>query len=149
MPNLIPRSGFLSLLFILKDTKIQELIEQIYRVHDMNEHNIGNITFCLNAEEGLNEFKFNFPDMIFIQTELTDRSGYNLLDTIHKSDKDAYIVMIGSDSSVTNIKKALAQGAKGFIVQPFSPNSINEYIVRFFKERFSKDSHGYSDEGET
>lgn len=81
-----------------------------------------------NAKEGMALYMMNAPDIVLLDIELPDYDGYYVLHNLLKNDEDAFVVMITASSSRNNVKKAITEGAKGYIVKPFTKAKIDEYI---------------------
>lgn len=70
------------------------------------------------------------PDMLFLDINLPDVTGHELLERIIELDPNAYIVMLSGNCDQTNITEAMSKGAKGFIAKPFTRDKLFQYIDR-------------------
>lgn len=68
------------------------------------------------------------PELIFLDINLPDNNGYNVLQWIMKNDPGAFVVMFSSQSSLDNILEALEKGASGFIGKPFVQENLLSYV---------------------
>lgn len=68
------------------------------------------------------------PDVIFLDINLPDKNGHNVLDWIMHNDPGATVVMFSSNNDIDNISYSLARGAKGFISKPFKKSDLLAYI---------------------
>lgn len=68
------------------------------------------------------------PDLVFLDINLPDKSGYDVLDWIMNHDPGARVVMFSSNDGLDNIMTALENGASGFISKPFVKNQLIGYI---------------------
>lgn len=76
------------------------------------------------------------PDILFLDIDLPDVNGLDLLKKILSIDPKAYVVMLSGNSQRENIMKAVESGAKGFIGKPFTKEKLLQYIQKCprFKE---------------
>lgn len=81
--------------------------------------------------EAIESFKQNFPDVVFLDIELPDADGQELLKEILSIKSNAYVVMVSALSNVDNVKYSLSHGAAGFIVKPFSPKKISTILKKY------------------
>lgn len=68
------------------------------------------------------------PDLLFLDINLPDVTGHELLERIMEIDPDAYVIMLSGNSDKQNILKAMSCGAKGFVAKPFTREKIFSYI---------------------
>ena len=70
------------------------------------------------------------PDILFLDIELPDINGQDVLKIIKALDKDAYVVMFSGNGDRTNVITALDNGAQGFVGKPFTRDKLVQYIER-------------------
>lgn len=80
---------------------------------------LADIVEVVDGAEVEEAYRENKPSMVFLDIHLPNQSGIELLPKIKAIDPQAYIVMLSADSSITNVKAAMGQGAKGFLTKPF------------------------------
>ncbi len=68
------------------------------------------------------------PDIVFLDINLPDKNGYEVLEWIMRNDPGACVVMFSSNDNLDNITGALEDGASGFIAKPFLKESLLHYI---------------------
>ncbi len=68
------------------------------------------------------------PDIVFLDINLPDKSGYDVLEWIMRNDPGAVVVMFSSNDHMDNIMSALERGASGFIGKPFIKQQLLDYI---------------------
>lgn len=71
------------------------------------------------------------PDIVFLDINLPDMNGYEVLNWIMNNDPGASVVMFSSNCDMDNIVNCMEQGAKGFIAKPFSKGKLLHYINNF------------------
>lgn len=84
-----------------------------------------------SGEAAITTFETKLPDVVFLDIELPDLDGQEILKKIKGVKNDAYVVMVSAHSSVDNVKTAIANGASGFIVKPFSPRKITSVLKKY------------------
>ena len=70
------------------------------------------------------------PDILFLDINLPDVNGHELLEKIIHIDPDAFVVMLSGNADHKNVEEALKRGAKGFVAKPFTPEKLRQYIQR-------------------
>lgn len=68
------------------------------------------------------------PDIVFLDINLPDQTGIDVLDWILRNDPGANVVMFSSNNSLDNMISTLERGAKGFISKPFLKADLMGYI---------------------
>lgn len=71
--------------------------------------------------------------LIFLDIELPDGNGLEVLKQIKANKPDTAVVMVSGDSSIASVKDAIESGIQGYIVKPFNFVQIQEQIVKFCK----------------
>ncbi len=90
-----------------------------------------NITEASTGEKALNAFRTTIPDVVFLDIELPDLDGQDVLKQIKAIKNNAFVVMVSAHSTVDNVKEAISNGASGFIVKPFSPQKITTIMNKY------------------
>lgn len=70
------------------------------------------------------------PDLLFLDINLPDVTGHELLERIIALDPEAYVIMLSGNADKENVTQAIAKGAKGFIAKPFTRDKLVQYIDR-------------------
>ena len=81
-----------------------------------------------NAAHGLSQFNHHKPDMVFLDIELPDGSGYNLLDWMLRVDPQTFAVMFSGFSDNEHVWRSVESGAKGFVSKPFDAAKMLFFI---------------------
>ena len=90
---------------------------------------IENITNASNAKEGVAQYTKINPEITFLDINLPDKDGISVLAELLTLNREASILMLSGDSTINNVKKSIATGAKGFIVKPFSVQKIIDALA--------------------
>ncbi len=83
------------------------------------------------ARQALSFYQRHLPDMVFLDIQLPDGNGINILKQIQSADKDCYAVMLSSHSQKEKILDCLNNGAKGFIAKPFTRQRLIDAATKF------------------
>jgi two-component system response regulator AtoC len=82
------------------------------------------------ASEGINCFKENDPDIVFLDVKLPDKSGFEVLKEIKQINKDALIIIITAFGGVESAVSAIKAGAYDYIEKPFELESVKITVNR-------------------
>ncbi|MBV2130853.1 response regulator [Arsukibacterium indicum] len=80
-------------------------------------------------------FRLHQPDVVFLDIELPDQSGLELLAQFKQQKPECCIVMISGASTLENVTQSIKMGAATFIVKPFSGDKILA-AMRLMEKRF-------------
>jgi len=86
------------------------------------------VSYFLTISDALKNLSTNSYDMIFVDLNLTDGSGYDLISGISDNNRNAAIIVISAYDSEK--QKALQAGASLFVPKPFTNKSITEALQR-------------------
>lgn len=88
------------------------------------------LTEAGEATHALQTYARIAPDLLFLDIDLPDVSGHELLEKLIELDPEAYIVMLSGNSDRGNVLQAMNLGAKGFVAKPFTSDKLFQYIER-------------------
>ena len=111
----------LHILLVEDDPITRRLVTQLFK------ENYAVIT-AKDGQEALTNYLLHAPDLVFLDINLPDASGFAVLRAILASDPDAYVVMFSGNSYLDNVTHALNMGASGFVPKPFKREKMNHYI---------------------
>lgn len=80
------------------------------------------------ANQSFDKFCSFQPDIVFLDIDLPDKSGHDVLKWIIRNDPGMSVIMFSSNNSLDNICDTLAAGARGFISKPFLREQLLHYI---------------------
>ena len=92
----------------------------------------------VNASNGTDTFAKidqHKPDLIFLDIELPDINGIEVLKRIKSKDPKSFVIMVSGESTIENVKGSLTNGAAGFIVKPFSAIKVSDALHNFEKKK--------------
>lgn len=85
-----------------------------------------------NGKIALEKFKENNPDIITMDIAMPVMDGLLSLKEILKEDENANILMVSAIGQEELVGEALANGAKGFIVKPFTEELLMSAVEQLF-----------------
>lgn len=88
-----------------------------------------------NGADALQTYALNFPDIVFLDIQMPDLNGHQVMTEIMQHDPEAFIVMLSANSSQKEVLSCMKEGAKGFITKPFKRDKLQSYIEKYRTER--------------
>lgn len=88
------------------------------------------VTGLADAERALAMYARQAPDIVFLDINLPNVTGHELLEKIMEIDPQAYVIMLSGNADHENVTEAMKRGARGFVAKPFSPDKLHRYIER-------------------
>lgn len=90
---------------------------------------LGYLPTCAHfLEEGRHFLRTQEFDAVFLDLNLPDGLGFDLLPTIKKINSETKVVMISAFDGVAERKRASEQGADYFIGKPFTRKSVEQAL---------------------
>ena len=83
-----------------------------------------------NAGTGISKYIHFDPDIVFLDLNLPDGNGHHILNWIMKNDPGAYVVIFTGSHERQDIKRAMSNGARGYVKKPFDPSMMMYHICR-------------------
>ncbi|TMP27312.1 two-component system response regulator [Pseudoalteromonas rubra] len=93
---------------------------------------IDNVKEASTAKQCITACEERHFDIVFLDIELPDGNGKELIAELAEINPDINVVMVSAHSTVDNVKDAIERGAKGFVVKPFSPKKIAAMLKKFY-----------------
>jgi len=90
------------------------------------------VVVATSGTKALNCLANGTYDLIVLDVNMPGISGMETLEVIREKYPDTFVVMLSSDASGENMRKAASLGAYGFISKPFELDSIRNYIDTSF-----------------
>jgi len=70
------------------------------------------------------------PNVIFLDVDLPDSDGTDILEFINNTYPHAHVVMCSGHNSFENVQNTWELGAKGFIAKPFNAKKVDTVMKR-------------------
>jgi len=83
-------------------------------------------SYCLTVHDAIKNISATSYDLIFVDLNLTDGSGYDLISSLRKNDQDVKVIVISAYDSERY--KVLESGANLFVPKPFSKHAIQDAL---------------------
>ncbi|TRZ78386.1 MAG: response regulator [Deltaproteobacteria bacterium] len=77
-----------------------------------------------DGKNALSEVRGTFYDLVFLDIHLPDANGLDLMQEIRRISPGTKVVIISSDGSENNVRRALAAGALRFMEKPFDNSEV-------------------------
>jgi len=91
-----------------------------------------------NGKEAIDKYISEAPDIVFLDIELPDISGYDVLEKIKAFDKDIFAVMLSSHGNTENVSRAVKMEVRGFVSKPFAREKLLKHIKTAIEEKKSR-----------
>lgn len=91
-----------------------------------------------SGQDALSKYLINAPNIVFLDINLPDCTGMEVLERLISYDDKSYVVMLSGNSFKDNILMSVKRGAKGFIGKPFPKDKIYNYLERYEQEKYTK-----------
>ena len=95
------------------------------------------LSMARSGEQALGLLKKAKPDLILLDINMPDISGYQMMERIKAKDetKDIPVIFLTADTDRESEIKGLNMGATDFIRKPFDPKEIRSRICRALQRR--------------
>jgi two-component system chemotaxis response regulator CheY len=77
-----------------------------------------------NGASGVKKYKELKPDIVTMDITMPDMMGLEALKEIRSFDPDAKVIMVSAMGQEMMVKEAIINGAKSFVVKPFTEEHI-------------------------
>lgn len=75
-----------------------------------------------------NKIQEQVCDVVFLDIELGDGNGLQLIKHMKEKNPKSRIIIVSGHGSTENVKKAIAEGANGFLAKPFSVDKFSQVL---------------------
>lgn len=132
MSSARPDHAKLRVLIVDDDAMSRDYLRTVLRALQCAE-----ITDATNGANATQALARSHAELVFLDIDLAGGNGIDLIKPILAEQPDAFIVMLSAHSTLDNIKASTAQGARGFIVKPFTAAKIQQ-VLRNANQHFAK-----------
>nr|NJM02550.1 sigma-54-dependent Fis family transcriptional regulator [Desulfobacula sp.] len=94
--------------------------------------------FALTGKEGLALAKNGWFDLVFLDVNLPDANGLDLIKTIKENPSSPEVIIITGDSSPDGAEMAISSGAWNYLGKPFLRQELNLQVSRALQFRREK-----------
>jgi len=98
--------------FIVDDDRFCGSVYEQY----LKNHQYEDITYFCNGEEALDELHQK-PDIIFLDHNMEDMNGFEVLKKIKRYDPNIYVIMVSAQENIDTAVNALKYGAFDYLVK--------------------------------
>ncbi|MCU0763066.1 MAG: PleD family two-component system response regulator [Hydrogenophaga sp.] len=91
---------------------------------------VAQLHFSVRGEDALSKLEAYSPDLMLIDIEMPDLSGYEVVDRMRSNPRlrGTQVVMVSSHTGAEYKDKALALGAVDFFIKPFNRANVRERV---------------------
>lgn len=120
-------------ILVVDDSAVMRKI--IQRTINLCGLDIGDLYEAGNGKEGLAELKKHLVDLIFIDINMPEMNGMEMLAELRKQKetKDLPVLIVSTESNKGRIEEIDHQGA-AFAHKPFTPEALREKILQMVQE---------------
>jgi two-component system chemotaxis response regulator CheY len=83
-----------------------------------------------NGLEGVEQYKANFPDIVFLDITMPILDGFGALTQIKEINQNATVIMVTADRQKSTRKKLLDMGAIEIINKPIDEDEFREILYK-------------------
>lgn len=94
----------------------------------LEKHGYEVVGMAENGAVGVRKYKELAPDLVTMDLTMPEMSGMEALQAITRYDSKAKVVMVSAMGQESMIKEAIMNGAKYFIVKPFTEDRVIETL---------------------
>jgi len=107
---------------LIMRVRLREILEQEFSI----------VSEASNGREAIEQYQKFEPDFITLDITMPELDGMEVLKNILDYYPNAKIVIVSAVGQKQMVFKALAMGAKDFIVKPFEEDRVLKSILRLF-----------------
>ena len=113
----------LKVLVVDDSITVRELMKQ-----QLRENGIQNLNEAKNGTEAVQKYKTFLPDLVFLDINMPELSGVQVLAKIMEFNPNAYVIMLSSLGTKEKITETLELGAKNFLMKPIENENLEKII---------------------
>ena len=123
-------------ILIVDDTHIMRVIVKDIFVKHLNV----NKNDCFEAPDGrtaINQYKAIEPDLVFLDINLPDLNGIEVVKELKKINGSAKIVMCTSSGDEEDVRGCISAGAGDYLVKPVKPERVINAVKKLMGSSFA------------
>lgn len=94
---------------------------------------VASVHIAQDAATAVDLFKQFRIDLVFMDINLGGDSGLDVMGKLKAIDDSVYTIVLSGESNISNVRRSISLGAKGFVVKPYSIGKIQEVLDAFDK----------------
>lgn len=94
-----------------------------------------NFLEAANGEQAIALYKESRPQLVFLDIVMPEKDGVQAVHEIREFDPEAYIIIVSSVGTQSQLKAAIMEGAHDFIQKPYSSDAISKVVSKRFEGR--------------
>ncbi|ATD06456.1 MULTISPECIES: response regulator [Pseudoalteromonas] len=111
------------------------IIDDAVEIRDFLTQILENLGFeevygCEDFDSAKPLLKHKQPSVVFLDIELPDTDGTEILSYINENFPVAHVIMCSGHNSMENVQNTWELGAKGFIAKPFNAHKVDSVMKR-------------------
>jgi two-component system chemotaxis response regulator CheY len=95
------------------------------------DHEIRSAANGVEAIERFDEFR---PQVVTMDITMPEMDGLTCVEQLLERDPDVRILVVSALADSSTAVEAVRRGARGFLLKPFTPASINTELTELFKD---------------
>lgn len=88
------------------------------------------------ASDAIVKFRSKQPDITFLDIELPDGNGIDVLKQIKEIEPNAYVVMMTGSNKAKDVESSINSGAAGYILKPFNAEIVQRMVSEFIEKNY-------------
>lgn len=113
----------LKVLVVDDSITVRELMKQ-----QLRENGVQNLNDAKNGVEAVQKYKTFMPDLVFLDINMPEMNGVQVLAKIMEFNPQAYVIMLSSLGTKEKISETLELGAKNFLMKPIENENLEKII---------------------
>lgn len=118
----------LKVLVVDDSITVRELMKQ-----QLRENGIQNLSEAKSGTEAVQKYKTFLPDLVFLDINMPEMNGVQVLAKIMEFNPQAYVIMLSSLGTKEKISETLELGAKNFLMKPIENENLEKIITDLTK----------------
>ena len=124
----MPSRKDLKVLVVDDSITVRELMKQ-----QLRENGIQNLSEAKSGTEAVQKYKTFLPDLVFLDINMPEMNGVQVLAKIMEFNPQAYVIMLSSLGTKEKISETLELGAKNFLMKPIKNENLEKIITDLTK----------------